>query len=233
MPRTRYTSDLLGLRESTLHRDLKSYYAYLHDGFIEQTICGYRIDVLAGKRIYEIQTKAFYKLRPKIRALVDEGYSVRVIYPLQGVIERRSPTGGTRRRRVKAQPIRAFQELVYLAKMLPTDGLEVEVLSLHERATMSKARRNRVRNTHLVAILRSWLIQTPPELLKLLPGPLPSPFTTKDIVNEFGVGKVLASRIAYTLHHSGVSTRTGRRNRYALYELVDDASPQTQSDLDS
>ena len=232
MPRTRYTSDLLGLRESTLHRDLKSYYAYLHDGVIEQTICGYRIDVLAGNRIFEVQTKAFYKLRPKIKALLEGGYKVRVVYPLQGIIERRLPMGGTRRRRVKAQPVRAFQELVYVAKILPADGLEVEVLSLHERATKRKARRNRVRNTHLVAILKRWLVRTPPDLLGLLPGTLPQSYTTKDIIEEFGVGKVLASRIAYTLHHSGLSRKAGRRNRYVLYELRD-VSDSTPSYLDS
>jgi hypothetical protein len=232
MPRTRYTSDLLGLRESTLHRDLKSYYAYLHDGLIEQTILGYRIDVLAGNRIFEIQTKAFYKLRPKIKALVDGGYKVRVVYPLQGVIEKRLPTGGTRKRRVKAQPVRAFQELVYIAKILPADGLEVEILSLHERATKGKARRNRVRNTHLVAILKRWLVRTPHDLLELLPGALPQSYTTKDMIDEFGVGKVLASRIAYTLHHSGLSTKAGRRNRYVLYKLRD-AYDLAPSDLDS
>ena len=219
MSPTRYTTDMLGLRESTLHRDLKSYYAYVHDGVIEQTVCGYRIDVLSGTQVYEIQTKEFYKIRPKIAKLMDEGYAVRVIYPIQGMLETKLPLGGVRRRKKKASPVKAFSELVYIAKLLPREELTIEILKLHERATKSKARRNRVRNTRLVAILDRWLIQSPWDLLDLLPD-LPVRFTTKDLVEANGLSKLLATRVAYTLHHSGISQKIGHRDRCVLYQLL-------------
>jgi hypothetical protein len=212
---------MLGLRESTLHRDLKSYYAYLHGGLIEETVCGYRIDVLVGKMAYEVQTKHFHKLRPKIESLLEGGYSVTVVYPIQGILEYRTAAGVYRKRRKKTSPAKAFEELVYLAKLLPREGLGVEILMLHERATKRRSRRNRVRNTHLVAILERHRVDSPVDLLGLLPAGIESPFTTGDVMEQAGVGKLLAGRIAYTLHHSGLSERVGHRNRFVLYRLKD------------
>ncbi len=220
MTKTEYTTDMIGLRESTLHRDLKSYYAYCHNGLIEQKVCGYRIDVLSGRQAYEIQTKDFYKIRQKIEKLLNEGYSIRLVYPIQGILESKRPMGGTRKARRKSGPIRAFEELVYISKMLHRDNLSVEILKLHERATKYKSRRNRVRNTRLVAVLERWIVEKPADLIALLPRDLPSPFTTMDISDHAKVGKLLASRVAYTLHHSGASEKVGHRKRYILYELV-------------
>jgi hypothetical protein len=220
MVNTQYTTDLIGISESTLHRDLKSYYAYCHRGSIEQKVCGYKIDVLSGRQAYEIQTKGFHKIRPKISRLVGEGYSVTVVYPLQGMLESRQALGRTRKVTRNTSPIRAFEELVYIAKMLPLDKLSVEVLRLHERSTKRKNRRNRVRNTRLVGVLGRWLIESPSDLIPLLPGDLPSPFTTKDLADSGKVGKMLANKVAYTLRHSGAATQVGHRGRYILYELV-------------
>ena len=220
MPRTSYTSDMMGLRESTLHRDLKSYYAYLHGGLIEQTVCGYRIDVLVNDRAYEVQTKDFHKLRPKIKRLLDGGYIVNLVYPIQGILESKTALGSYRKRKKKVSPVKAFDELVYIAKLLPREGLCVEVLVLHERATKHKSRRNRVRNTRLVAILDRRTIATPRDLLRLLPPGLPSPFTTRDIMQHGGIGKLLAGKVAYTLHHSGLTEKVGTRDRYVLYGFM-------------
>lgn len=219
MTRTSYTTDMIGLRESTLHRDLKSYFAYVHNGLIEQTVSGYRVDVLSGRRVYEIQIKDFHKIRPKIEALLDGGYSVNVVFPIQGILEAKNHLGKARRYRRRILPVKAFEELVYIAKILARENLDVEILKLHERATKMKTRRNRVRNTRLIAILDRWIVESPRDLLKLIPRNLPSPFTTREIMQHTGVGKLLATRIAYTLYHSGVSQKIGHRNRYVLYEL--------------
>jgi hypothetical protein len=224
MTGTSYTVDMIGMRESTLHRDLKSYYAYCSNGLIEQSVCGYRIDVLAGQHAYEIQTREFYRIRPKLSDLISSGYGVTVVYPIQEVLESRLTLGGIRRRRRRAKWIKAFDELVYLAKMLQKEGLSVELLKLHERATGRRSRRNRVRNTRLVAILDRLLVEKAGDLHRLLPADLPDPFTTKDIMGCAGVGKRLASRTAYTLKHSGASEKVGSRGRYALYRLVDEGS---------
>lgn len=217
MGRTSYVSDMMGLRESSLHRDLKSYYAYCHGGVIEQEVCGYKADVLVGRQAYEIQTKGFYKIRPKIQRLLDGGYSVCVVYPMQAILEVRLPLGSTRKLRRRFSPIRAFEELVYIAALIPHGRVSVEILKLHERG--ERSRRNRARNTRLVAVLGRWTVTGPSDLAALLPRDLPSPFATEDIAEKAGIGKNLADKVAYTLRLSGAARRVGSRNRFALYEL--------------
>jgi hypothetical protein len=231
MKKTRYTSDMLGLRESTLHRDLKSYYAYLHGGLIEQKLFGYRIDVLVENKAYEVQTKHFHKLRPKIESLLEGGYKVEIIYPLQGILESKTSQGSYRKRKKKVSFVKAFDELVYIAKLLPRDGLGVEVLILHERATKYKSRRNRVRNTRLVAILDRREINTPVDLKRLIPQGLTSPFTTKDLMQHIEIGKLLAGKVAYTMHHSGLTEKVGNRDRYTLYDFRDGLNSDPREEL--
>lgn len=220
MRRTKYTTDLIGLRESPLHRDLKSYYAYVHQGNIEERICGYRIDVLSGKNAYEIQTRGLYKIRSKIIKLTDQGYSVCVVYPLQGILDVELPLRPRRRVKRSLSPLRAFEELVYIAKLLPRDGLSIEILMLHERRKGKSSRRNRVRNTRLAGILSRWTVETPQDLASLLPKGLPPAFTTSDLVEKGGIGKNLAGKVAYTLRLSGAAKSVGRRGRHLLYELI-------------
>jgi len=217
---TAYTTDLIGLRESSLHRDLKSYYAYIHKGHIEERVCGYRIDVLSGKNAYEIQTRALHKIRPKIIKLTDEGYSVCVVYPLQGILDVELPLRPRRRIKRDTSALRAFDELVYVAKLLPKDRFSVDILLLHERRREKSSRRNRVRNTRLVGILAKWTIRTPQDLSSLLPRGLPSTFTTKDLVEKGRIRRDLAAKIAYTLWHSGAAVRAGRKGRYFVYRLT-------------
>lgn len=217
MRRTSYVSDMMGLRESSLHRDLKSYYAYCHGGVIEQEVCGYKADVLVGTQAYEIQTKGFYRIRPKIQKLLDGGYSVCVVYPMQALLEVKLPLGGTRKLRRMSSPIRAFEELVYIAALLSQGRVSVEILKLHERG--ERSRRNRARNTRLVAVLGRWTVSGPSDLAALLPPDLPSPFTTADIAEKAGIGMNLADKVAYTLRVSGSARKVGSRNRFALYEL--------------
>lgn len=218
MTRTRYTADMMGLRESNLHRDLKSYYAYCHRGVIEEELCGYKIDVLSGREIYEIQTKGFYKIREKIEDLLDEGYSVCVVYPVQGILEYEDSAGRRRKRRKKHSPLKPFDELVYIPNLLKRDGMQVEIVDLHERRTR-KSKRNRVRKTRLVGVLGRRTISSPSDMLSLLPPDIPSRFTTRDIREVAKVGKRLAGKVAYTLYHAGVASKIGHKNRYNLYEL--------------
>ncbi len=219
MTKTRYTSDLTGIRESKLHRDLKSYYAYCHDGLLEQEIDGYRIDVLVDDTAYEIQTKDFYKIRDKARSLLDSGYSVCVVYPIQKVLEIKTDSK-TRKRRKYPSPLKPFGELVYIPELLKEREFFVETLELRERRTRQKSRRNRVRKTRLAGVVGRNTISTPGDMLKLLPYDLPSPFTTKDIRRVGKIGKRLSGKVAYTLHNTGLSEKVGHKDRYILYELT-------------
>ncbi|MBU7005030.1 MAG: hypothetical protein HXS50_05645, partial [Theionarchaea archaeon] len=97
--------------------------------------------------------------------------------------------------------------------------------------TRHRSRRNRVRNTRLVAILDRREIRSPADLKRLIPHGLASPFTTKDVMQHAGIGKLLAGKVAYTLNHSGLTERVGTRERYALYGFRDELDSDSGEEL--
>ena len=76
----------------------------------------------------------------------------------------------------------------------------------------------------LLEVVETRRIDTPADLLGLLPGGLPEPFTTADIVAATGRSKRLAMRAVYCLERSGGIARLARRGRLAEYSLVAPAS---------
>ena len=66
------------LQEKTIHEVIKDFYCYDHD-FQEQKRGRYIADIAVGDDIWEIQTRAFNKLRGKLDAFLEK-YHVTVIY---------------------------------------------------------------------------------------------------------------------------------------------------------
>jgi len=91
----------------------------------------------------------------------------------------------------------------------------------------------------LLDVVETRRIDTPSDLLCLLPLGLPEPFTTADIVAATGRSKRLAMRAAYCLERSGAIGRLERRGRFVAYgrlQAIADAdrsaaptSPRTRS----
>jgi len=209
---------LLHIPESPLHLDLKGFYASRCGGEVEKTVNGFRVDVISGRTIYEIQIRHLYKVKTKVQILASAGYNTVIVYPLQGILDVELPLRRRRTRR-EASPMRAFVELPYVASALGNRNVGLEIPLLHELRTERQWKRNRVRNTRLVDVLKIWRVGTPRELLSLLPAELPNEFTTKDISNACKVSYDLASKIAYVLSRSGVAESVGRRGRFLLYRL--------------
>ncbi|MEM9367710.1 MAG: hypothetical protein AAGD07_17095 [Planctomycetota bacterium] len=57
------------MTETTLHRDLKRHYAP-SDAFTEVALGAYRIDVVRGEELIEIQCASLSAIRQKIRVLL-------------------------------------------------------------------------------------------------------------------------------------------------------------------
>ena len=68
------------MSETSLHHKLKTFYAG-NDGITEAVIDGYMIDVVKNDLLFEIQTKNFYSLKPKLEYLISQN-QIRVIYPI-------------------------------------------------------------------------------------------------------------------------------------------------------
>jgi len=205
--------------ESPLHRDLKHLYAARCGGELEKRVEGFRVDVISGDTIYEIQVKNLYKIKRKIQILASAGYNAVIVHPLQGILDVELPLRSRRRIRRDQNPLRAFIELPYVATTIAMERVALEIPLLHEVRTQKQWRRNRVRNTRLVEVMELWRVDEPGDLVSLLPARLPPQFTTREIASSCQVGYDLACKIAYVLNRSGAAEKVGRRGRFHLYSL--------------
>ena len=94
--------------ETSLHRDLKTLYAGA-DARFEASLDGYRIDVMSGGRLVEIQHASLSAIRDKIRALL-ENHTVVVVKPIvvEKLVVKRASKGGpvtVRRRSPEARQV--------------------------------------------------------------------------------------------------------------------------------
>ena len=72
----------------------------------------------------------------------------------------------------------------------------------------------------LLEVVETIRVDTPADLLGLLPSDLPTPFTSADIAVASRRPKHLAMRAAYCLQRAGVARCIGRRGRAQMYEVV-------------
>ena len=121
------------LGEKTLHRVLKAYFQP-DPSKCEVRVGPYVADALTESGIVEIQTRSFYKLRPKLKAFLEQapvtvGYPVPAVKWLIWISEGGEPTP---RRKSPAKPTagQALFELSSLGELLFQPGLQVCVLLL-------------------------------------------------------------------------------------------------------
>lgn len=219
--------------ETTLHRQLKAHYAA--DGAqVEQRIGRYRIDVLDGDELIEIQLGSLSAIRDKVAALVKQ-HRVRVVKPIVAckhlvkhdregghvVSRRRSPKQGT--------VLDVFEELVHFTRVFPHPKLllEVVLIEIEEWRHPGHGRRRRWRrNDHVVgdqqllSVVGSEKFHTAADLCRLLPKRLPRPFHTGHVAKGLSVERWIAQRMAYCLRNTGAIKQVGKERGAWLYECV-------------
>ena len=114
--------------ETTLHKQLKDEFCD-PDAELEVKLDRYRIDVVSGDRLIEIQRSSLSSIRDKIQRLLKLGFTVDVVKPLvtrkrlvklskkggQVVDSRWSPKRGT--------ILDLFDELIYFTRVFPHPNL--------------------------------------------------------------------------------------------------------------
>jgi len=191
----------------------------------------YRIDVVAGRELIEIQHGSLAALRGKLAALLPQ-HAVRVIKPLiahKQLIYRARRGGKVTRRRTspKRQEFwHLFDELIYLVRLFPHPGLTVEALSVrveewrypgHGRRRWRRGDDFQVEDQKLCEVLGSRSISTAADLCGLLPADLHEPFTTATLAAATGVPRGLAQRIAYCLRETGACRVAGKQGNALTY----------------
>lgn len=226
--------DFTTLREGSLHAALKARYAAAIAGArVEAVVDGFVIDVVGPDELVEIQTASFASVRRKLERLV-VAHRVVLVHPIpiekwlvrvdgDGAIlwRRRSPKRGL--------ALDLFDELVRLPGLVAHPNFRIELALVAEeevRGPIPDGARYRYPrewwrlDRRLLQVVETRRVDTPADLLGLLPAGLPESFTTADIVAATGRSRRLAMRAVYCLERCGSVTRLPRRGRLQAYGRV-------------
>jgi hypothetical protein len=219
--------------ETSLHRDLKAIYAGEH-AQTEVRLGRYRIDVVDGSRLIEIQHGSLAAIRRKLVDLL-ASHQVHVVKPIimrKTLVKRRRANGRVAERRLspkRGSLVDLFEELVYIRNIYPHPRLSIEavLVEIEEWRLPGHGRRRRwrrsdhiVEDQKLLSIHDAQHISTAADLELLLPGPLPRIFDTKELATHYHLPRHVAQRIAYCLREMRAVVQTGKRRNSLVYEVV-------------
>jgi len=219
--------------ETTLHRQLKEHYA-AEGAAIEQRVGRYRIDVVAGRELIEIQLGSLSAIRDKIAVLVKR-HRVRLVKPIiaRKLLVKQQRAGGrvvSRRQSPKrGELLDLFEELVHFTRVFPHRRLTLEVPLVvieewrypgHGRRRWRRAGDHQVEDQRLVSIDAVEQFRTAGDLCRLLPRELPRPFHTGDLAEGLGKERWIAQRMAYCLRNIGAIQSVGKQRGAWLYERM-------------
>ncbi len=199
---------------------------------VEAPLDGYRVDILRGDLVIEIQTAGFASISRKLRDLVQR-HPVRLVHPVatERWIVKLPPRGdgpSTRRkspRRVGFEEL--CQELVSFPDLIGERNFELEAVAIREEELRRPGRRRRrpgwvVVERRLLEIVDRMRVRSPDDLLSLLPPELPDPFRTSDLASSLGRPRALAQKVAYCLRKCGAIRAIGKDRNGVLYSRSGD-----------
>lgn len=218
--------------ETSLHRQLKELYA---DGDAEQEarLGSYRIDVIAGDELVEIQHGSLAAIRDKVGNLVKR-HRMLIVKPLvirKRIVKQDAKSGNVVSRRLspkRGSVLDLFHELIYFTRVYPHKNLvlEVPLVDIEEWRYPGHGRRRRWRrNDHVVEdqklleVRQIHRFRTSRDLTELIPSDLPSPFHTGHLAESLGVDRWVAQRVAYCLREMNAVAEIGKDRNTRLYQL--------------
>jgi len=216
--------------ETSLHQQLKSHYAG-RDCAVEARVDRFRIDVVRGKELIEVQHGSLAAIRDKVGRLL-QTHAVRVVKPIvtrKRIVRLDCPDGRVVGRRLspkRGRLLDLFDELVYFTRVYPHPRLvlEVPLVAIEEWRYPGHGRRRRWRKNDFVVadqklteLVESHEFRTAADLGRLLPRGLPRPFDTGQLGVQLNVARWTAQRIAYTLRQVGTIEQAGKRGNALLY----------------
>lgn len=220
--------------ETTLHRQLKE--KFREPGSeIEVKLGRYRIDVVNGQRLMEIQRSGLSSIRDKIGKLLTQGYMVDVVKPLvsrKRLIKLNRKNGKEIDRRwspLRGTILDLFDELIYFTRVFPHPNLTLitPLIQIEEIRYPGHGKRRRQRAGDFVVSDRMILemedahtFRTVHDLHSLLPSDLPREFNTKQLAHGLGVPRHQAQRIAYVMRKTGAAIETGKQGNSILCRLA-------------
>ena len=215
------------LNEGNLHLSLKLFYAD-DPSQIEQRTNNYVVDVLRQDRIVEIQTRGFGSLRKKLPTLL-QNHNVTLVHPIpiRKTIVKSTESGALTRRLSPKKGIvhDVFEELVFVPTLLDIDGMQLDVVLVHEEEFRNFDKRRGwrrrgwvVAERKLVEVISTHSFGSSKQLLHELFTDLPNQFTTEDLARETRGNRSLAQKAAYFLRESKTIHVVAKRGNTLVYE---------------
>ncbi|MBV11450.1 hypothetical protein [Rubinisphaera sp.] len=218
--------------ETTLHKQLKSRYC-LPDSSIEQQLGAYRIDVVQGEHLIEIQCSALAAIRDKIRELSAD-YKMTVVKPIirkRYITQRKwSQTLGRRLSPKSGGWMNIFEEMVHFVTVFPQPRLTLELLliDIDEIRRPPKKRWSRkgyrVEDRSLIEVIDQRTLRVPADFYSLLPARIPEEFTTSEMASILQISRSFAQQIAYCLRESGAAKAIGKTGNAIQYQRIEQCS---------
>lgn len=215
--------------EQPLHAALKNVYAN-GGGQQEVFVEGYIIDVVQERQLIEIQTQHFYAIKKKIFELI-KNYSLKLVYPIASekwLLKLPKTKGGEVRRRKspkRGRSLEVFRELVSFPEMMQHKNFTLDVVladieEVRHHSEKKPWRQNgwETVEQRLIRIVKVTSLETPDDLLTLIPETLPVQFTTADLGEVADIPRRLAQKTVYCLKRSGAVQPVGKQGRFNLYE---------------
>ncbi|MFP6574523.1 MAG: hypothetical protein VB912_05175 [Pirellulaceae bacterium] len=235
--------------ETTLHRQLKQLYTDTRSRQ-EVPLDNYRIDVVRGDVLVEVQLGSIAAIRDKLHKLLVD-HCVLVVKPIiarkhlvklsgrdgEVVSRRRSPKRGT--------IMNLFDELVYCTGLFPHPNLciDVPLIEMEELRFPGHGRRRRqrendfqVQDQRLLNVESIQRFATGTDLRKLIPATLPTTFHTGHLAEAIEQSRETAQQIAYCFRHMKITRQVGKEGNAILYRFKTTRSkkrPQPSTALSS
>ena len=219
------------LSEKTVHAILKNYYEPDEDRQ-EIPVERYVADIYANGEIIEIQTRQFNKMRNKLTAFLPL-YPVTIVYPSpfeKWIIWVDEETGELSRKRkspVRGNPYIAFVELYKIKMFLKDPNLRVRLvlMNMEEYKLLNGWSRDKKRGASRydripVELVQEIEINCAQDYMQFVPSELEGEFTSKEFAAAAHISVTLAQTVLNILYHVGIVTRTGKKGKQYLYDVL-------------
>lgn len=190
-------------------------------------------DVFDGGRVYEIHTRSFNTLRPKLEKILPE-HPVTVVYPIareKRIVWVNPESGETTKPRRSPKTGRvwdAFYELYKIKMFLRDERLTIRLvmLDMDEYRLQDGWSRDGKRGAHRMERIPCALYETidlnkPEDYTALLPRDLSPEFTAAELSAVLKIPRRRATEICNVLYNIGAIIRTGNKGRAFLYKKAE------------
>ena len=227
------TSGIGTLSEKKVHAALK-YYIQPDSEKHEVKVSGSVCDALSDDGVFEIQTRAFYRLKGKLEKLLKTG-TVTVVYPIvseKTLYTTNVVTGKVTVRKSPKQmkPYDVFSELYAIRSFILSENFRLRLITVgveeHRVVKVQVSKRGRRKVETLssekvpTALYGDTTLSSPKDYASFLPSGLNEQFTSADLAALSNIHRSFASLMLHVLTDINVVERIGKTGNSYLYKLL-------------